>query len=97
MLNKEINGLFRKIFGDSTSAFEAYFEESNTVTEIDGLLLASGCRKDECSNYKALAIIDLKATKVSAIVITGKEVGMFEIEEANAPAAVKKWLLSNRP
>ena len=97
VLNKEINGLFRKIFGDSTSAFEAYFEESNTVTEIDGLLLASGCRKDECSNYKALAIIDLKATKVSAIVITGKEVGMFEIEEANAPAAVKKWLLSNRP
>jgi len=97
VLNKEINGLFRKIFGNNTSAFEAYFEESNTVTEIDGLLLASGCRKDECSNYKALAIIDLKATKVSAIVITGKEVGMFEIEEANAPAAVKKWLLSNRP
>jgi hypothetical protein len=60
-------------------------------------LLASGCRKEECSEYKALAIIDLKATKVAAIVIMGAEVRMFEIEEANAPAAVKKWLMANRP
>ena len=97
VLNKEINGLFREIFGNNTSVFEAYFEESNTVTETDGLLLASGCRKEECSEYKALAIIDLKATKVAAIVIMGAEVRMFEIEEANAPAAVKKWLMANRP
>lgn len=96
VLDTQINGLFREIFGNNTSAFEGYFAESTEVTESDDLLLAPGCRKDQCDQYKALAIVDLKGTKVSAIVIMGSDVRMFEIQEAEAPAAVKKWLMVNR-
>ena len=96
VLDTQINGLFREIFGNNTSAFEGYFAESTEVTETDDLLLAPGCRKDQCDQYKALAIVDLKGTKVSAIVIMGSDVRMFGIQEAEAPAAVKKWLMANR-
>ncbi len=96
VLDTQINGLFREIFGNNTSAFEGYFAESTEVTEADDLLLAQGCRKDQCDQYKALAIVDLKGTKVSAIVIMGSDVRMFGIQEADAPAAVKKWLMANR-
>lgn len=96
VLDTQINGLFREIFGNNTSAFEGYFAESTEVTETEDLLLAPGCRKDQCDQYKALAIVDLKGTKVSAIVIMGSDVRMFGIQEAEAPAAVKKWLMANR-
>ncbi len=96
VLDTQINGLFREIFGNNTSAFKGYFAEFTVVTETDDLLLAPGCRKDQCDQYKALAIVDLKGTKVSAIVIMGSDVRMFGIQEAEAPAAVKKWLMANR-
>lgn len=96
VLDTQINGLYREIFGNNTSAFEGYFAESTEVTETDDLLLAPGCRKEQCDQYKALAIVDLKGTKVSAIVIMGTDVRMFGIQEADAPAAVKKWLMANR-
>jgi hypothetical protein len=96
VLDSQINALYRQIFGNNTSAFEGYFSESNEVTEEDGLLLAPGCRKDQCDQFKALAIVDLKETKVSAIVIMGNDVRLFGLEEADAPSSVKKWLMTNR-
>ncbi|MEY4726198.1 MAG: hypothetical protein RLZ36_825 [Pseudomonadota bacterium] len=96
VLDSQINGLYREIFGNNTSAFEGYFAESSEVFEAEDLLLAPGCRKDQCDQYKALAIVDLKGTKVSAIVIMGTDVRLFGIQEADAPAAVKKWLMANR-
>lgn len=96
VLDSQINALYRQIFGNNTSAFEGYFSESNEVTEVDGLLLAPGCRKDQCDQFKALAIVDLKETKVSAIVIMGNDVRLFGLEEADAPSSVKKWLMTNR-
>ena len=96
VLDSQINALYRQIFRNNTSAFEGYFSESNEVTEVDGLLLAPGCRKDQCDQFKALAIVDLKETKVSAIVIMGNDVRLFGLEEADAPSSVKKWLMTNR-
>jgi hypothetical protein len=96
VLDSQINALYRQIFENNTSAFEGYFSESNEVTEVDGLLLAPGCRKDQCDQFKALAIVDLKETKVSAIVIMGNDVRLFGLEEADAPSSVKKWLMTNR-
>ena len=96
VLDSQINALYRQILGNNTSAFEGYFSESNEVTEVDGLLLAPGCRKDQCDQFKALAIVDLKETKVSAIVIMGNDVRLFGLEEADAPSSVKKWLMTNR-
>lgn len=96
VLDPQINGLFRQILGSDTSTFEGFFTQSNEVTEVDGLLLASGCRKDQCEQFKALAVVDLSGTKVFTVVIINGEPRFFGIQAADAPPAVKKWAMSSR-
>jgi hypothetical protein len=96
VLDQQINEGFRQIFRSDISAFEAFFAESNEVTEVDGLLLASGCRKNQCDQYKGLAIVDLKNAKVFAVLVLNNDVRSFGLSEEDQPPAVKKWILANR-
>lgn len=96
VVDQQINEGYRQIFRSDISAFEAFFAESNEVTEVDGLLLASGCRKNQCDQYKGLAVVDLKTAKVFAILILNNEVRSFGVSEETQPPAVKKWILANR-
>jgi hypothetical protein len=77
-------------------AFENYFSTSNEVTEVDELVLGAGCIKDHCEEEKALAVVDLKNTKVFAIIVSGAQIQYFGIQESEVPAAAKKWLIANR-
>jgi len=96
ILDPQINGQFREIFRDNMSAFEAYFVESQNVTEVDGLLLGSGCRKDQCDQFRALAVVDLNETKSYTVVLMGDNTRYFGTSEETLPPAVKKWVMSHK-
>ncbi len=100
VLDKEVNAHLRELFSTNLTAFESYFMTSDAVTEDSGLLLASGCRKENCAQNKALTVVDLKAAKVYAAVYYNDKVnywGLTDEEELALPAAVKKWALAVNP
>ncbi len=96
ILDPQINGQFRGIFRENTSDFEAYFAESQNVREVDGLLLGSGCRMDQCDQFRALAVVDLNNTRSYAVVLMRGNVRYFGASEETLPPAVKKWVVSHK-
>lgn len=94
---QEVNAKLIEIFARDLPTFESFFSNSDTVTEVDGLLLASGCRAENCTQNRGLAVVDLKAGKVYAAIVQSDMVtyfGLTEDEELSLPAAVKKWALA---
>lgn len=96
ILDPQINSQFREIFRENISEFEAFFAESQNVEKVDGLLLGPGCRKDQCDQLRALAVVDLNNTKSYAVVLTRGNTRHFGISEEALPPAVKKWLMSHK-
>jgi hypothetical protein len=98
ILDQQINERYRVIFsGDNLAAFEKFFSSPAEVKEDGGLVMGAGCNKDACNVNKALAVVDLKTSKVYALAFYNNKVNYFGLsndEIAALPASVKKWALS---
>jgi hypothetical protein len=81
---------------DNMRAFEAYYGQPDKVIESEGLVIATGCRRDNCPSLKAIFTIDAKTGEVGAVVNARDGLVYFGYTESNAPAAVKKWAISAR-
>jgi hypothetical protein len=97
VLNKEINGLFSKIFGNNTSALKLILRSPNRSLKLTGSCSHQDAEKMSAATTRPWPSLTLKQPRYLPSSSRGTDVMMFEIEEANAPAAVKKWLMSNRP
>ena len=98
LLEPDVNRGLREVLrtDDNMRAFEGYFAIPDMVTEADGLVVATGCRKDACEQLKAIFTIDGKTGQIGAAVNTRERLLYFGYEEADAPTAVKKWAISVR-
>jgi hypothetical protein len=95
VLDTEISKRLRDIFGKRTGDFEAYFSESANVVEGNGLIVGSGCRKENCDTFKALTVVDTASAAVFAVVVARGKVLYFGIKEDEVPGDIKKWVLAN--
>ena len=96
LLEPDVNRAIREILNtdDNLRAFETYFEQSDKVVEADGLVIATGCRRDNCAVLKAIFTVDVKTGQVGAVVNTRDRLVYFGHTETDAPPAVKKWAIA---
>lgn len=98
LLESDVNRALREILktDENMRAFEAYFGQADNVRESEGLVIASGCRRDNCALLKGIFTIDKVTGQVGAVVNTRDRLVYFGYTESDAPAAVKKWAISVR-
>jgi hypothetical protein len=96
LLNDVINSEIYAIVGRLMPTVEMFFEQGQPVYLSDNLVMASACQKDFCDQYKGLLVVDLSELKSYVVLIRSDETSFVGILESELPAAVKKWLISNR-
>jgi len=96
LLNDVINSEIYPLVGRNMSAVEMFFEQGQPVYLSDNLVMASGCQKDFCDQFKGLLVVDLNELNSYIILIRDDDATFRGIDESELPAAVRKWLISNR-
>jgi hypothetical protein len=94
VLEPEVNRVYQEEFGGRLKDFESFFSQSvSKVKESDGAIVAEGCLKDACEDYRAIAAVDVKTGKVTAAMYLQGRVQYSGVEEAQASPALKKWAM----
>ena len=94
VLEPAVNAVYRDHFGGRLKDFESFFSQSvGKVKESEGFIVAEGCLKDACEDYRAISVIDVKTGKVMSSMYLQGRTQYSGVDESEAPALLKKWAM----